>query len=128
MKGCYCITKNEETSYPEQLLYMKVQTLKEVSDTEPDCNEVNLSATLCKDPILHRTNNKRLCSSKIANNSSRNRPLYMICLFWGYYSHLASETFHVGTKISIKGRIQSREYKLNGKIYTAYELSVMKLV
>lgn len=93
-------------------------------------NEVELEGYICKNPIYRVTPLERhitdLC---IANNSWKTSYIPTIC--WGKNA-VKMEKKHIGTKVKIHGRIQTREYnkKLpNGSIVTkvATELSCDKI-
>jgi single-stranded DNA-binding protein len=60
-----------------------------------------------------------------------NKSDYIPCIAWGRNAGYASN-LSVGTKISITGRIQSREYRKrdaegNVTVKIAYEVSILKL-
>jgi single-stranded DNA-binding protein len=67
----------------------------------------------------------------LAVNRAYKKSCYIPCIAWGKDAKYVSE-LSVGTKISLNGRIQSREYgkKISGgeyEIRTAYEVSIRKV-
>ena len=72
-----------------------------------------------------------ICDVLVAVNRAYNKSDYLPCIAWGRNARFIKDT-EVGTKVSIVGRIQSREYqkKINDDEYetkTAYEISVNKI-
>jgi len=95
---------------------------------EEDSNQVHLCGTLCKEPNLRTTPMGRdICDLMLAVNRHYGRSDYLPCICWGLRARDAAQ-WHVGTVLSLEGRIQSRRYiKLTdeGPIEkTAYEVSV----
>jgi single-stranded DNA-binding protein len=67
----------------------------------------------------------------LAVNRMYNKSDYIPCIAWGRNAGYASN-LSVGTKISVTGRIQSREYRKRDSegdvtVKTAYEVSILKL-
>ena len=95
---------------------------------EPD-NRVNLTGSICKEPIYRRTPmGREICDVMLAVNRPYHRADYIPCIFWGRTANQVCRC-GVGTQISLTGRLQSREYvKMLGNVgecRTAYEVSVM---
>lgn len=95
---------------------------------EEDCNHVELSGTLCKPPKLRCTPMGRdICDLMLAVNRHYGRSDYLPCICWGIKAREAA-LWDVGTRISLRGRIQSRQYiKMTGEggvEKTAFEVSV----
>ncbi len=95
-------------------------------------NEIHLSGTLCKDAISRKTPlGREICDLMLAVNRKYNRTDYIPCILWGSNAIRAS-VLTTGCDISIRGRIQSREYiKTIGDISetkTTYEVSAAELV
>ncbi len=101
-------------------------------DEEKNPNTIELSGFVCKPPIYRTTPFKReICDMLVAVNRAYNKSDYIPCIAWGRSARF-SGGFNVGEKISLSGRIQSREYNkllddgtLEQRI--AYEVSVAKL-
>lgn len=91
-------------------------------------NLVELEGRICKkSDTRHTPDHKEVTTAILAVGDSN----YIPCLFWNSNSR-ALKDIAIGDKISIQGRLQSREfYKtiLDTKVLnTTYEVSVMKIV
>ncbi len=95
-------------------------------------NVAELTGYVCKPPMYRTTPfNREICDLLLAVNRAYDKSDYIPCIAWGRNARFVRE-LTVGQKISVSGRIQSREYnkKLeNGvsEVRTAYELSVNKI-
>lgn len=97
-------------------------------DGEPE-NEVELTGTVCKEPIYRQTPlGREICDLMLAVNRPYHRADYIPCIAWGRTANLV-RFCAVGTGLHLTGRFQSRAYvKVLGEISqkrTAYEVSVM---
>lgn len=95
-------------------------------------NDIYLEGYLCKSPN-ERTSplGRKICDLMLAVNRMYNKSDYVPCIAWGRNAAFAGK-LSVGTKVSLKGRLQSREYKkkIDDDTYEtkiAYEVSVMQL-
>ncbi|MBR4800185.1 MAG: single-stranded DNA-binding protein [Clostridia bacterium] len=102
---------------------------------EPDLNmpnKIELSGFVCKPPIYRTTPfNREIADLLVAVNRAYNKSDYIPAIAWGRNARYAN-TFSVGEKVFIEGRIQSRVYQKqldDGSLEdrTAYEVSVSKL-
>lgn len=76
----------------------------------PESNSISLSGYICKKPVYRKTPfGRELAELTIAVNRLYGKSDYIPCICWGRNSVFASN-LSAGTKISIIGRIQSREY------------------
>ena len=94
-------------------------------------NQLELSGTLCKPPILRRTPLGRdICDLLLAVNRRYGRADYLPCIAWGALAHTCGE-LGVGDTLTLTGRLQSRKYrKVDGtreEERTAFEISVLTL-
>ena len=95
-------------------------------------NEIELTGYICKEPIYRVTPFKReICDLLLAVNRSYNKSDYLPCIAWGRNARYV-RNFAIGDKITVVGRIQSREYskKLDdGEVVTkvAFEVSLSKI-
>lgn len=91
-------------------------------------NNVCLEGFLCKNSNQRETPfGRKITDSIIAVNNRNGRSYYIPLITWGRNSSYMS-SLSVGSKISITGRLQSREYnKPDGSKHIAYEISVQKL-
>ena len=71
---------------------------------------MELRGTLCKAPKARRTPMGRdICDLLLAVNRSYGRSDYLPCICWGLTARECS-SWTVGTKLALRGRIQSRSY------------------
>ena len=75
-------------------------------------NELCLTGYLCKEPVYRTTPfNRQICDILVAvNRPNFNKSDYIPCILWGRNARLMQNQ-KVGTKVSLVGRIQSRNYK-----------------
>ncbi len=101
-------------------------------DEEANPNVTELTGYVCKQPMYRTTPfNREICDLLIAVNRAYDKSDYIPCIAWGRNARFVKE-MAVGQKLSLSGRIQSREYtkKLpdgSSEIRVAYELSVNKI-
>ncbi len=91
-------------------------------------NSVELLGTICKAPVHRFTPMGREITDLIlAVNRSYGRSDYLPCISWGRNARRAA-SWTVGTRIRVRGRLQSREYTKNENgetvTRTAYEISL----
>ena len=95
-------------------------------------NYVYLEGFLCKEPIKRTSPLGRdICDLMLAVNRMYNKSDYIPCIAWGRNAGYA-ESLGVGTKLSIEGRIQSREYRKkledgSSEVRKAFEVSIVKI-
>ena len=95
-------------------------------------NTIVLSGYICKPPIYRTTPfNREIADILIAVNHAYNKSDYIPCIAWGRNARFV-KNLEVGEKVSISGRIQSREYQkkiseTETRFLTAYEVSISKL-
>lgn len=111
-------------------VFAKECELLEAVVTGEVCNEIELTGFICKPSNYRRTPfGREIADVLVAVNRAYGKSDYIPCIFWGRSAKYIA-TFPVGTKLNLKGRIQSREYvkKLednNTEKRTAYEVSVV---
>ena len=95
-------------------------------------NYVYLEGFLCKEP-LKRTSplGRDICDLMMAVNRMYNKSDYIPCIAWGRNAGYA-ESLGVGTKLSVEGRIQSRDYRKkledgSSEMRKAFEVSIVKI-
>lgn len=104
---------------------------KSLADNEY-INEIVLCGYICKPPTYRTTPfGREITDLLIAVNRTYNKSDYIPCIAWGRNAKYSS-TFNVGDKVTITGRIQSREYqkKISENEFitkTAYEVSISKI-
>lgn len=94
-------------------------------------NIIEIVGYVCKDPVFRTTPfNREISDVLIAVNRSYNKSDYLPCIAWGRNARFV-KNFCIGDKVSLIGRIQSREYqkKIGEEIVTriAYEVSLSKI-
>lgn len=102
------------------------------NDEEQNPNVIDVTGFVCKAPVYRMTPFKReICDVLLAVNRAYNKSDYLPCIAWGRNARFVKDV-PVGTKLTINGRIQSREYQKaleSGEIETrlAYEVSVNRI-
>ena len=96
------------------------------------CNQILLSGSLCKPPILRRTPlGRSICDLMLAVPRRYGRADYLPVIAWGQLAARASG-LQVGDRITLEGRVQSRTYHKVTETGTeervAYEVSMMHLL
>ena len=98
-----------------------------------DCNIVELEGFICKEPVYRETPlGRQICDLALAVNRKNSRSSdYIYCLAWGRTAIMASK-FKIGTEVSLRGRLQSREYNkqiADGimEVRTVHEVSINQI-
>ena len=92
-------------------------------------NEVQLTGFICKKPIYRTTPfNREICDVLLAvNRQNGKRSDYIPSITWGRNAAFTGE-LEIGTQVTVKGRLQSREYQKSDGVetstLTAYEVSI----
>ena len=95
-------------------------------------NQIFLDGYICKEPIYRKTPlGREIADLLVAVNRPYGKSDYIPCISWGRNARFASG-FTVGTRVMVRGRVQSREYtkKLSEtecEERIAYEVCVSKL-
>lgn len=112
-------------------LYLTVFA-REIEEKAHQINEIELTGFVCKLPVYRITPfGREITDMLVAVNRAYNKSDYIPCIVWGRNARFAAD-FTVGDKISVFGRVQSREYEkileTGEKISRiAYEVSVSRL-
>ena len=99
---------------------------------EKNVNTVILNGYLCKPPVYRTTPfGREITDILLAVNRMHNKSDYIPCIIWGKSAREAA-LFSVGDKLTVFGRIQSREYKKKHEdggeeVKTAFEVSVNRM-
>ncbi len=105
-----------------------VDEMEESSKT----NQIYLDGFICKEPIYRKTPlGREIADLLLAVNRPYGKSDYIPCICWGRNARFAN-SFRVGERCAVWGRIQSREYmkkidEENVEKRVAYEVSVSKL-
>ncbi|MDR3021379.1 MAG: single-stranded DNA-binding protein [Clostridiales bacterium] len=103
-----------------------------VEAVESNPNVVELKGYICKPPVYRTTPfSREICDMLLAVNRSYNKSDYIPCIAWGRNARFVRD-IQVGQKLTILGRIQSREYvkRLSDNqsvSKVAYEVSINKI-
>ena len=137
--GKTVLVKGQFRSYNKQvenksklLLTVFVRELIEDENLDINPNIIELTGFVCKEPIYRTTPFKReICDVLLAVNRAYNKSDYLPCIAWGRNARFV-KNIKVGGKVSIIGRIQSREYQKKlteseSLVKTAYEISISKI-
>ena len=94
-------------------------------------NYVLLRGTLCKAPkARHTPLGRDICDLLLAVNRSYGRSDYLPCICWGLAAREAA-LWEVGTRIALRGRVQSRRYlkqtEHGTEQRTAFEVSAAEI-
>ena len=116
------------------ILSFFVKEVKEAEENDEGTNDLTLTGFICKEPIFRTTPfNRQICDILLAvNRPAFNKSDYIPCILWGRNAKFV-QSLKVGTKVTLNGRIQSRNYKKetpDGQILekTAYEVSCQKII
>jgi len=113
------------------MVFAREVILTEASEEENQ-NEIYLEGFVCKKPNYRQTPfGREISDLLVAVNRAYNKSDYIPCIAWGRNAKYC-ESFEVGDKIRVYGRVQSREYEKKNEDGTvnkrvAYEISVSKL-
>ena len=95
-------------------------------------NSVVIYGYICKEPVYRKTPlGREIADLLLAVNRAYNKSDYIPCIAWGRNARFVNN-LGVGEKISLTGRIQSREYQKkisedNTVTKTAYEISISSI-
>lgn len=102
------------------------------NDDEQNPNVIDVIGFVCKPPVYRMTPFKReICDLLLAVNRAYNKSDYLPCIAWGRNARYIKDA-PVGSKLTVNGRIQSREYQKildDGTVQTrvAYEVSINRI-
>lgn len=121
-----------EESKPRVSLFVFAQGMALCSVPPTETNVCQLSGRICKKPVLRETPGGRIiCDLYIQVDRLNPGTDYLPCIVWGRNAIYASR-LDKGTRITVTGRIQSRDYtkmisETEFTINTAYELSAIAI-
>ncbi|MGN0733508.1 MAG: single-stranded DNA-binding protein [Emergencia sp.] len=126
-------TYNEQADGKNKLnIVVFAREMELVGFDEGHFNQVYLEGFICKTPIGRVSPlGRRICDIMLAVNRMYNKSDYIPCIAWGRNAIFA-EGLEVGDKISLTGRMQSREYRKrldDGSVEqrVAFEVSILQL-
>lgn len=106
------------------------ELVQDNDDVNP--NLIELTGYVCKPPVFRTTPFKReICDILLAVNRAYNKSDYLPCIAWGRNARFV-KNINVGEKVSLSGRIQSREYEKRidentAEKKVAYEISITRI-
>ena len=117
---------NRAESWPRLVITVFARELE--TEAGGDENLVRLRGTLCRRPNPRLTPmGREICDLLLAVNRHYGRSDYLPCICWGQVAREARR-WDVGTRIALRGRIQSRRYlkqtESGTEERTAFEVSV----
>ena len=101
-------------------------------DDEENPNTIHLVGAICKPPAFRTTPfGREISDLMLAVNRAFGKSDYIPCIAWGRTARYAAQ-LHVGDRLEVQGRFQSREYQKqmpDGTVLTriAYEVSLSRL-
>lgn len=121
---------NNKSGVGNRLIIFVFATSAALCTDEPE-NYILITGTVCKEPCIRVTPmGREICDLLVAVNRPYGHSDYLPCIAWGQNARTAS-TFHVGDKIVLEGRVQSRSYikTVDGEPErrTAYEVSASRV-
>lgn len=131
IKGQFRSYNKGENGKSHLVLTVFVREITEF-DESMNPNIIELTGFICKSPIYRTTPFKReICDVLLAVNRAYNKSDYLPCIAWGRNARFI-KNIDVGKKVSVIGRIQSREYQkkigeAESLTKTAYEISISKI-
>lgn len=115
------------------VLHLFAKNIDISQEEKENLNEVCLTGFICKPPVYRKTPFEReICDVLVAvNRQNFHKSDYVPCIMWGRNARFIANQA-VGCKISLTGRIQSREYTKQNpdgttENKTAYEVSCQKI-
>ncbi len=102
------------------------------NNIDTDRNEAFLEGYLCRKPYYRVSPlGREICDIMLAVNRIHGKSDYIPCIAWGRNAKFVS-TLKVGSKIDVRGRLQSRSYKKimsdgSCELKVAYELSIRSM-
>lgn len=140
-KGCKISVNGQFRSYNRHeerknklvlSVFAREITFVEEIEESAKTNQIYLDGFICKEPIYRKTPlGREIADLLLAVNRPYGKSDYIPCICWGRNARYA-DSFRVGERCAIWGRIQSREYmkkidEENVERRVAYEVSVSKL-
>lgn len=126
--GYYKVTGQLHTyNTPDRHLKLYIEPTTIEPTEEPSDNTITLTGYLCKSPNYRTTPaGRQITDLLLAVNREDYKSDYIPCIAWGKNAQKATQ-YKIGDKITITGRIQSRQYLKNDTTQTTIEISVTKL-
>lgn len=133
-KGQFRSYNKHEENQNHLILSLFVREIRFLDEGEESQkpNSIYLDGFICKPPVYRMTPlGREIADLLVAVNRAYGKSDYIPCICWGRNARYAGN-LPVGTRVSVWGRIQSREYQKKIDDHTvitktAYEVSISKM-
>ena len=132
-RGQFRYHNKQESDKNRVVLFLFAKEIEMIDSAENrNPNEIFLDGYICKEPVYRTTPlGREIADVLLAVNRAYGKSDYIPCICWGRNARYAGN-LTVGSRIQLRGRIQSREYQKRigeGKVVDkiAYEVSASQM-
>ena len=132
-RGRFRSHNKQESDKNRVVLFLFAKEIEMIDSAENrNPNEIFLDGYICKEPVYRTTPlGREIADVLLAVNRAYGKSDYIPCICWGRNARYAGN-LTVGSRIQLRGRIQSREYQKRigeGKVVDkiAYEVSASQM-
>ena len=132
-RGQFRSHNKQESDKNRVVLFLFAKEIEMIDSAENrNPNEIFLDGYICKEPVYRTTPlGREIADVLLAANRAYGKSDYIPCICWGRNARYAGN-LTVGSRIQLRGRIQSREYQKRigeGKVVDkiAYEVSASQM-
>ena len=132
-RGQFRSHNKQESDKNRVVLFLFAKEIEMIDSAENrNPNEIFLDGCICKEPVYRTTPlGREIADVLLAVNRAYGKSDYIPCICWGRNARYAGN-LTVGSRIQLRGRIQSREYQKRigeGKVVDkiAYEVSASQM-
>ena len=132
-RGQFRSHNKQESDKNRVVLFLFAKEIEMIDSAENrNPNEIFLDGYICKEPVYRTTPlGREIADVLLAVNGAYGKSDYIPCICWGRNARYAGN-LTVGSRIQLRGRIQSREYQKRigeGKVVDkiAYEVSASQM-
>ena len=132
-RGQFRSHNKQESDKNRVVLFLFAKEIEMIDSAENrNPNEIFLDGYICKEPVYRTTPlGREIADVLLAVNRAYGKSDYIPCICWGSNARYAGN-LTVGSRIQLRGRIQSREYQKRigeGKVVDkiAYEVSASQM-
>lgn len=132
-RGQFRSHNKQESDKNRVVLFLFAKEIEMIDSAENrNPNEIFLDGYICKEPVYRTTPlGREIADALLAVNRAYGKSDYIPCICWGRNARYAGN-LTVGSRIQLRGRIQSREYQKRigeGKVVDkiAYEVSASQM-
>ena len=132
-RGQFRSHDKQESDKNRVVLFLFAKEIEMIDSAENrNPNEIFLDGYICKEPVYRTTHlGREIADVLLAVNRAYGKSDYIPCICWGRNARYAGN-LTVGSRIQLRGRIQSREYQKRigeGKVVDkiAYEVSASQM-